>query len=69
MSQTEPSTSRRSRRDADRAPTAEQTTALHQVQVQAARLRLVTDRKLGKTSPPWVRQLAAEDGDAAVRDV
>jgi hypothetical protein len=28
------------------------------VQVQAARLRLVTDRKLGKQSPPWVYKVA-----------
>lgn len=29
------------------------------VQVQAARLRLVTDRKLGKSSPAWVHKVAA----------
>jgi hypothetical protein len=28
---------------------------------QAARLRLVTDRRLGKTSPDWVRRAAADD--------
>lgn len=30
-------------------------------QVQAARLRLVTDRKQGKATPAWVRELAAVD--------
>ncbi|MCC3274685.1 MULTISPECIES: hypothetical protein [unclassified Arthrobacter] len=28
------------------------------VQIRAARLRLTTDRKLGKTTPDWVRKLA-----------
>ena len=28
------------------------------VRVQAARLRLVTDRKLDKTTPEWVKRLA-----------
>jgi hypothetical protein len=28
------------------------------VQVQAARLRPITDRKLGKQSPPWVYKVA-----------
>lgn len=28
------------------------------VQVQAARLRLVTDRKLGRDSPAWVQKVA-----------
>ncbi|MCQ1953467.1 MULTISPECIES: hypothetical protein [Arthrobacter] len=28
------------------------------VQIRAARLRLTTDRKLGKPTPEWVRKLA-----------
>ena len=28
------------------------------VQIRAARLRLTTDRKLGKPTPDWVRKLA-----------
>ncbi|MCC3271562.1 hypothetical protein MUK71_08395 [Arthrobacter zhangbolii] len=28
------------------------------VQIRAARLRLTTDRKLGKPTPDWVRELA-----------
>lgn len=30
------------------------------VQIAAARLRLVCDRQLGKETPGWIRQLAAE---------
>jgi len=30
------------------------------MQIAAAQLRLVTDRRLGKTTPEWVRNLAAE---------
>lgn len=30
------------------------------VQIAAARLRLVTDRKLGLETPEWVKELAAE---------
>jgi hypothetical protein len=30
------------------------------VQIAAARLRLVTDRRLGKATPEWVKSLAAE---------
>lgn len=30
------------------------------MQIAAAQLRLVTDRRLGKATPEWVRQLAAE---------
>ncbi len=30
------------------------------VQIAAAKLRLVTDRRLGKKTPDWVRALAAE---------
>ena len=29
------------------------------VQIRAARLRITTDRKLGKKTPEWVRELAA----------
>lgn len=29
-------------------------------QIAAAQLRLVTDRRLGKQTPEWVKQLAAE---------
>lgn len=31
------------------------------VQVAAAQLRLVTDRRLGKTTPEWVKELAREE--------
>lgn len=31
------------------------------VQIAAAQLRLVTDRRLGKVTPDWVRKLAAEE--------
>lgn len=30
------------------------------VQIAAAKLRLVTDRRLGKVTPEWVKVLAAE---------
>tara|TARA_R100000935_G_scaffold53816_1_gene81955 strand:+ start:523 stop:750 length:228 start_codon:yes stop_codon:yes gene_type:complete len=30
------------------------------VQVAAARLRIVTDRKLGLETPDWIKELAAE---------
>ena len=30
------------------------------VQIAAARLRLVCDRRLGKETPGWIRQLAAQ---------
>ena len=30
------------------------------MQIAAAQLRLVTDRRLGKQTPDWVKQLAAE---------
>ena len=30
------------------------------MQIAAAQLRLVTDRRLGKTTPDWVKSLAAE---------
>jgi hypothetical protein len=30
------------------------------MEIAAAQLRLVTDRRLGKTTPEWVRALAAE---------
>lgn len=30
------------------------------MQIAAAQLRLVTDRRLGKQTPEWVKQLAAE---------
>lgn len=30
------------------------------MQIAAAQLRLVTDRRLGKPTPEWVKQLAAE---------
>jgi hypothetical protein len=30
------------------------------VQIAAARLRVVTDRKLGETTPEWIKELAAE---------
>lgn len=30
------------------------------VQIAAARVRIITDRGLGKQTPEWIRQLAAE---------
>jgi len=30
------------------------------MQIAAAQLRLVTDRRLGKPTPEWVKELAAE---------
>lgn len=44
------------------APTsapARRTVQVTRVQVNAAKLRLVTDRKQGKISPAWVEKLAA----------
>jgi hypothetical protein len=35
------------------------------VQVAAAQLRLITDAKLGRRTPPWVRDLASEEPDDA----
>lgn len=45
---------------ADRPPTTlpRRTVRVTQLQVNAAKLRLVTDRKLGRTSPAWVQRLA-----------
>ena len=40
------------------ADQAEQDRDRERVQIRAARLRLTTDRKLGKTTPDWVRKLA-----------
>jgi hypothetical protein len=31
------------------------------MQIAAAQLRLVTDRRLGKTTPEWVQELAKEE--------
>ena len=31
------------------------------MQIAAAQLRLVTDRRLGKVTPDWVKELAAEE--------
>lgn len=31
------------------------------LQIAAAQLRLVTDRRLGKTTPAWVQELAKEE--------
>lgn len=31
------------------------------MEIAAAQLRLVTDRRLGKPTPEWVKELAAED--------
>lgn len=33
------------------------------MEIAAAQLRLVTDRRLGKTTPEWVKELAAEKPD------
>lgn len=35
------------------------------IQIAAAQLRLVTDRKLGKVTPDWVKELAKEDPAAS----
>lgn len=36
-----------------------------ELQVAAAQLRLVTDRRLGKKTPDWVKELAAEEPTAS----
>ncbi|MCQ1986904.1 hypothetical protein [Arthrobacter sp. zg-Y844] len=43
---------------ADQADQAERDRDRERVQIRAARLRLTTDRKLGKPTPEWVRKLA-----------
>ncbi len=40
------------------ADQAEEDRDRERVQIRAARLRLTTDRKLGKPTPEWVRKLA-----------
>jgi hypothetical protein len=35
--------------------------AAHRVRVRAARLRVVTDKKLGQATPEWILKLASED--------
>ncbi|MCQ1946944.1 MULTISPECIES: hypothetical protein [unclassified Arthrobacter] len=40
------------------AEKAERDRDRERVQIRAARLRLTTDRKLGKPTPEWVRKLA-----------
>lgn len=35
------------------------------VQIAAAQLRLVTDRRLGKATPDWVKELAQEEPRAS----
>jgi hypothetical protein len=35
------------------------------VQIAAAQLRLVTDRRLGQTTPDWIKQLAQEEPQAS----
>ncbi|MCC9204818.1 hypothetical protein [Arthrobacter sp. zg-Y769] len=40
------------------ADQAERDRDRERVQIRAARLRLTTDRKLGKPTPEWVRKLA-----------
>lgn len=37
------------------------------VQIAAAKLRLVTDRRLGKQTPAWIRNLAAETDPSALK--
>lgn len=37
------------------------TPAQLRVQIQAARLRVLTDSKLGKETPAWVKELAARE--------
>jgi hypothetical protein len=35
------------------------------VQIAAAQLRLVTDRRLGKVTPEWIKELAQEEPQAS----
>ncbi|MHA7262290.1 hypothetical protein ACX80W_03690 [Arthrobacter sp. TMN-37] len=42
------------RQPADHPPQGDE----QRVRIRAARLRLTTDRKLGKETPSWVKQLA-----------
>lgn len=35
------------------------------VQIAAAQLRLVTDRRLGQTTPEWIKELAREEPQAS----
>lgn len=35
------------------------------VQIAAAQLRIVTDRRLGRTTPEWVKELAREEPKAS----
>jgi hypothetical protein len=35
------------------------------VQIAAAQLRLVTDRRLGRTTPEWIKELAREEPQAS----
>lgn len=35
------------------------------VQIAAARLRLVTDRRLGQSTPEWIKELAREEPQAS----
>lgn len=35
------------------------------VQIAAAQLRLVTDRRLGQTTPEWIKELAQEEPQAS----
>ena len=52
------------RHEAEGSPEAERQKRLdpdeRAIQIAAAQLRLVTDRRLGKKTPEWVKQLAAE---------
>lgn len=36
------------------------------VQIAAAQLRLVTDRRLGKVTPDWIKKLAAEEPQQSI---
>ncbi|BCW78885.1 hypothetical protein [Arthrobacter sp. NicSoilC5] len=52
------------RHEAEKSPEAERQKRVdpdeRAIQIAAAQLRLVTDRRLGKQTPEWVKQLAAE---------
>ena len=44
----------------DHAASGSQQQARERVRIEAARLRVITDRKLGKVTPAWVDELAAK---------
>ena len=44
----------------DHTASSSQQQARERVRIEAARLRVITDRKLGKVTPAWVDELAAK---------